>query len=305
MRSRRHAAAIGAFVLGGLALVVAALVTWGSGRLFRETVKYVCYFDGSVEGLEVGAPVKVRGVTIGKVLRVQIRYRQAPDDDRIPVFIELDVKRLVGLGGARPDSDVMPALVARGLRARLESQSLVTGTLFVNFGIFADSPVRLSELAPAGGFPEVPTVPSRLTELSASVTAIVSNLERTDIAAMVQSIAEAAGSIERLAGNPKLPQALAELEATLNAYSKLGSHIDANVEPLLAELKLAVVDARKALVGLDGAAGATSRLVAPEAPLSVRLSDALGEVSRAADAVRELADYLQRNPNSLLVGKSR
>jgi paraquat-inducible protein B len=291
--------------MGGLALVVAAAVIWGSGRLFRETAKFVCYFDGSVEGLEVGAPVKVRGVAVGKVVRIQIRYRQKPFDDRIPVFVEVDLKRLVGLGAQRPGPEMLKEFIARGLRARLESQSLVTGTLFVNLAVFPQTPVRLSEVDPEGGLPEVPTVPGQLTELSASVKGLITKLERADVGAMVQSIADAAGSVERLADGAKVPAALAQLRSTLNAYEKLGNHVDADLEPVLAELRLAVGDARKTLVGLDGAAGATSRLVAPEAPLSVRLGDALGEVSRAAAAVRELADYLQRNPNSVFVGKAR
>jgi paraquat-inducible protein B len=305
MHSRTSAAAIGAFVMGGIALVVAALVIWGSGRLFRETATFVGYFEGSVEGLEVGAPVKVRGVAVGKVVRIQIRYRQRPTDDRIPVFVEVDLKRLVGLGGVRPAPDTLAELVARGLRARLENQSLVTGTLFVNLGIFPQTPVKFSELAPEGGYPEVPTVPTELTEIGASLKAIIAQLERTDVAGMVQSIADAAGSVERLTHDAKVPEALAQLKATLGAYEKLGNHVDADLGPVLADLRQAVGDARMALVGLDGAASATSRLVAPEAPVAVRLSDALGEVSRAAAAVRELADYLQRNPNALLVGKAK
>jgi paraquat-inducible protein B len=305
MSSRGNAAAIGAFVLGAMALAVVAVLTWGSGRLFRETLTLVCYFDGSVEGLEVGAPVKARGVAIGKVVRIQLRYRQRANDLRVPVFLELDLKRLRGLGGERPSPQVLADLIGRGLRARLENQSLVTGTLFVDFGFYPRSPIVPAEIAPERGYPEVPTVPRPLEQLTDSLTAIASKIERIDFQAVAQSIAGAASSIDRLARTTKVPEAVAELSATLRTFDKLGQHADSDLPPLLAELRLAVADARSAFVGLGGAAGATSRLVAPEAPFSVRLNDALDEVSRAADAVRDLADFLQRNPNSLLVGKAR
>jgi paraquat-inducible protein B len=305
VRERTEAAAIGAFAIGAIALVFAAVVIWGSGRLFRETAKYVCYFDGSVEGLEIGAPVKVRGVAVGRVVRIQLRYRQRPTDDRIPVFLEVDLKRIVGLGVERPEPEMLRQLIARGMRARLESQSLVTGTSFVNIGNFPGTPVRYSEVEPDGGFPEIPTVPKPLAQVSESVTAIMSQLQSIDFAGLTRAFAGAASSIEYLAGSDAAGRTLDELATTLRAWRKLGRDVDTDLPPLVADLRRGIGDARKAVVGLDGAAGAASRLVAPEAPLSVRLGDALGEVSRAADAIRDLAEYLQRNPNSLIVGKAK
>jgi paraquat-inducible protein B len=303
MRKRTDAAVIGAFVIGAIVLGAAALVLWGSGRLFRETAKYVCYFEGSVEGLDVGAPVKARGVAIGRVVRVQLRYRQRRDDDRIPVFIEVDVKRLVESGGDRPGTPALARLVGRGLRARLESQSFVTGALFVNIGLYPGTPVIYSEVETEGGTPEIPTIPRALAGLTQSVSTIVSKLEAVDFSGMASAIAGAASSIDRLASRSDLSATLRETNATLESYRQLAGRLDTQLTALLGELRLTVGDARKAVVGLDGAAGAASRLVAPEAPLSVRLNEALGGVTRAADAVHDLADYLQRNPSSLLVGK--
>jgi paraquat-inducible protein B len=302
---RTDAATIGVFVIGALALIVTAIVVWGSGRLFRKTAEYVCYFDGSVNGLETGAPVKARGVAIGKVVRIWIRYRQAPTDDRIPVFIELDVNRLEDLGVALPAPQVNRELIARGLRARLESQSIITGTLFVNLAQFPNSPVVLSELDPAGGYPEIPTVPTQLAEVGRSATALLANLESVDFAGVVKSIDSAAASIDRLASPAGLPKALAEAVAMMESYQQLAHHLDAGISPLLAQLQGAAGDARMTLAGLNGAAGTSGRLVAPRAPQSAGLSEALTDVDRAANALRELAEYLRRNPSAPLVGKVR
>jgi paraquat-inducible protein B len=299
MRKKVDAATLGAFVVGAVVLVVVAVVVWGSGRLFRETEKFVGYFQGSVEGLEVGAPVKVRGVAIGRVTRIQLRFRQRLTDIRVPVFVEVDLKRLREVGGIDPE------LIARGLRARLEPQSLLTGTLFVNVDQYPGTPLHFSELDPEHGYPEIPTVPSQFAQLSDSVTAVLAQLQRSDVPGMVKAIEGAAVGIERLATNGKVPEALGEATSTLRSYQTLAHHLDVGLQPLVADLRGVVVDARKALVGLDGAAGAAQRMVAPEAPLTTRLGDALDEVGRAAEALRELADYLQRNPNAILVGKAR
>lgn len=305
MKKRRDAAVIGAFVVGGLALVVAAVLVLGSGRLFRERAKFIAYFEGSVEGLEAGAPVKVRGVTVGRVVRIQLRYRQREDDNRIPVFMDVDVKRLAGLGYALPGPEMIGQLIRRGLRARLESQSLVTGTLFVNVATFPGTPLHFSELDSAHGYPEIPTIPNQLAQLGQSATAVVARLQELDLPGMVRSIDRAAVSLADLVGSRDVMDVLTGAHATLDAYRRLARHVDGGVQPALAEVQATVGEARRTLLGVDKAAGAAGRLMAPEASLSVRLSEALSEVGRAASSVRELAEYLQRNPNSLLVGKAR
>jgi paraquat-inducible protein B len=303
---KRDAATIGAFVVGALALVVAAVLLWGSGRLFRQTAEYVCYFEGSVNGLEPGAPVKARGVPVGKVTGIQLSYRQRPDSDRLPVFIELDVKRLAELGLPDATSPQMhQAMIARGLRARLESQSIITGTLFVNLGMFPDTPIVLSQADQAGAYREIPTVPTPIAEVGKAATTLLTNLESLDLASAVQALQGAAVGFDRLVSSGNLPRALAEAVATMKAYRQLADNVDAGLSPLLAQLQAATGDARRTLGGLDGAAGAAGRLVGPQGHLPIRLREALTDVSRAANAVRELADYLRRNPNALLVGRSR
>src|SRR4051812_20646292 len=128
---------VGGFVLGALALIVAAIAVWGSGRLFERKYRYICYFPGSVNGLAVGAPVKYRGVPLGSVVEMRVVFEQSTEDTRIPVVIELYGKRAQALGVRRePDPRLVEELVKRGLRARLESQSLVTGQLYVNFDLY-------------------------------------------------------------------------------------------------------------------------------------------------------------------------
>lgn len=306
MAKRTDAATIGAFVVGAMVLFVVAIVIWGSGRFFRKTVDFICYFDDSVDGLTVGAPVKARGVVIGKVSRIRLRYRQRPTDPRIPVFIQLDIGRLAEFGvPLLPTQQDYDALIARGLRARLESQNLVTRSLFVNLWLFPGTPAIKSQVDTAGGYPEIPTVPKELSEVGKSATALLGNLEAVDFVGLASAISKAASSVERLVEQGSLPRAIAQVHTTMESYDRLEARLEAGLPPLIAQLQATTDDVRKTLVGLDGATAAAGQLIAPQAALSVRLNEGLVDFGRAANAVRDLAEYLRRNPNALIVGKPR
>ncbi|HZC46127.1 MAG TPA: MlaD family protein, partial [Candidatus Acidoferrum sp.] len=113
MGKRVNAATVGAFVLGGIGLILAAVVVFGSGNLFRKMHEFVIYFPGDVNGLRIGAPVKFKGVEIGQVKRIKLRLEQEVNRDngklradvRIPVIIELDEEKIVSHGGTEIDLD--------------------------------------------------------------------------------------------------------------------------------------------------------------------------------------------------------
>lgn len=269
---------VGAFILGGALLCVLAVAIWGSGRFFGRRYKYVCYFSGSVNGLAVGSPVKYRGVTIGQVTGMRIRYEQERDDSRIPVFIELNGKRLGELGVERePTRTLLEELIDRGLRARLDSQSFVTGQLYVNLDLFPDSPLILVH---ARGYAEIPTIPTPLEEATKSLSGLLAQLKQADIAGTARSLSSAIDGLDRIINTPAVARTLAELPSTVATIRKLVTNVDAGV-------------------------GQLGETLAVRGPVFVELQRALVDVQRAADAVRALAEFLQRNPNALIVGKKR
>ena len=81
MPRRFSSTAIGIFVMSGLALGVLALAVLGSGSLFSRPHRFICFFNGSLNGLKVGAAVKVRGVEIGSVS--EIRLRPTPSEGQL------------------------------------------------------------------------------------------------------------------------------------------------------------------------------------------------------------------------------
>jgi paraquat-inducible protein B len=267
---------VGAFVLGAALLTVAAVIIWGSGRLFDRRYGYVCYFPGSVNGLTVGAPVKYRGVRIGDVTAMRIRFQQPQDDVRIPVFIEVSSRLLRELGASDAATPkIVKQLIESGLRARLDTESFVTGQLYVNLDRFPGTPMNLMHLH--GGYPEIPTVPTPLEEVTKSLSGLVAQLKTADITGAARALLGAIEGINRLVNTPSIARTIAELPPTVAAV-------------------------RQAVQGVGQSLQSTLNV---RGPVFVEVERALVDVQRAADAVRELAEFLRRNPNALITGRKQ
>ena len=311
---------VGAFVVGALAIALAGLAVFGSGKLFRRTTQFVMVFGGSVNGLSVGAPVKFRGVQVGSVTQILLSLPgMTLPDLRIPVFIEIDQDLVSKLGGiinpAEPTS--LAALIDQGLRAQLQLESIVTGVLFVELDLFPDSPVNLF-LPKESGYLEIPTQPTLLQEASQTGADLIAKLRDVDYDGLVSSIRDAARSVGELAGSPELRQTLvAAREAMVSARDtlteirpripQLASGLDSASGRLQGSLKrfdstLGSLDT--ALGSLDVTLGSVNRIVDPRAPLVYQLTTTLGDLGAAAKSVRDLADYLDRNPSAIITGRS-
>jgi paraquat-inducible protein B len=301
-------ALVGVFVLGAVALVVAAVVVFGSGRLFRETEEFVLFFDGSVNGLEVGAPVKFRGVPIGSVTKILLRIKEeGPEPEpAIPVFVEIDTSRTttqLGVQADLGDPRVMRQLVyEQGLRAQLQTQSIITGVLYVGLDVHPGTPIvlRLPEGAP---YREIPTLPTTFETLFKEVRDIFAELRGTDLAGLVASAREAIRDLGALAGSPELKSAVTAANEALRSIDRLARNLDGEIEPLSESVKATLVSAETGLTQGKSALAGAADLLAPGSPFMHKLERALDEMAAAGRAVAALADYLERNPNALLVGR--
>jgi paraquat-inducible protein B len=185
MNKKISPAVIGAFVLGAVALIIIAILVFGSGRLFRQTRDFVLYFDSSVNGLRIGAPVKIKGVEIGSVkdIRLQLEKNKEP---KIPVIIELDLEKFTSRGATiavatAMDREALNKAIARGLRGQLEMESLVTGLLFIALDFFPGTPINLVQRTDGDyKYPEIPTLPTTLEQAKGAVTRIMNKLEDID-----------------------------------------------------------------------------------------------------------------------------
>jgi paraquat-inducible protein B len=320
---------IGVFVLGAIALLVIAVVVLGSGKFFRKTFKAVCFFEGSVGGLSVGAPVVFNGVRIGEVTDVVLRYDTRDLTATVPVYIEIDPQRMKTLG-PRPTSfeENLKLLIDHGLRARLELQSIVTGQLQVSFGFYPDRPAKF--VGTDQKYPEISTIPSTVQE-------ITKRIEQLPLEEMIKNIATAAEGINRLVNSPEITKTIqsvslaveeakgliqslksqtatltSSIDGTVKDIQKLAQDIDRQVEPLGPSIQRTLLSiektsdeagmtfrqAQQILAVLEGDIGEDSELM-------YELKKAVKEVGTAGKSIQGLAKSLERQPESLLFGKKK
>jgi paraquat-inducible protein B len=309
-RRRANPVLIGAFVLGALALGAFVVVVWGSGRWFRHTATFVSYFSGSVNGLNLGAPVKFHGVQIGSVTQIRSRLVQAatipPEEFRVPVWFDIDLQQLSELGGqpVKLDRARVDELISRGLRARLELESFVTGVLYFSLEFLPDTPVVLAHVDRPEIF-EIPTVPTTLEQASEVIAKFMTQIERSDIDTAVQSITAAVDGVNELVRSPEVTRAVTAARAALESIRRLSDTAEPRVQPMMRSVEATGAGARDSLRNLDAALADVQTLIDREGPLNVELTRTLVDLGEAARSVRDLASYLERNPNALLVGRPR
>jgi paraquat-inducible protein B len=302
MSRRANPALVGAFVLGALALAVAGITVFGSGRLFRESTPFVLYFEGGVHGLNPGAPVKFKGVEIGAVKRILLRFEQTPGDVTIPVFIEVDTQKFERAGlEADFAPEAIKTAIDQGLRARLESESLVTGLLFVNLDFFPGSVARF--VHPDGDVQEIPTLPTTIEQATLAVKQIVDRLQAIDLKALVETATQALTAVRDIAASGEVKQAVASLDRTLQSVETLSRSLDRSVGPLTESLRTTADRAQVLEAELQKTLDATRSLIEPGSPLSYQLQTTLQDVSAAARSVRSLAETLERDPSAVVRGR--
>ena len=158
MRRSANMTLIGAFVVGGILLILAAVILLGAGSFAGAKPTAIAYFEDSVSGLDIGAPVKFRGVTIGKVSQVLLRTSgQSAADYSVPVVMEFSPDLLTrrGIDQALLQKQGLRLSLEKGLRAKLQQQSVVTGVLYVELDYLPDTAYKLHD--PKGDLPEIPT----------------------------------------------------------------------------------------------------------------------------------------------------
>jgi paraquat-inducible protein B len=299
---------VGAFVVGAIALAVMGIVVFGSGRLFADTTPFVMYFSGSVDGLSVGSPVKFKGVEIGAVTSIQL---DLGEEARIPVWIEVDNKKIVARGADAWPSEAthLKSAVERGLRAQLNSQSIVTGLLFVQLDYHPEA-AAVFVTPPEAQLPEIPTIPTTLEQAQQAAGEIIANLRQIDFEGFGKALRASIDGINATVNAPglqkalqSLPDTLTSLNATLASVQRLSTNLDQRSGPLLASIQqaserstVAVEQARATLESVQGLADAGS-------PLAGQLVGVLEELRGTARSIRLLADYLERNPSALVRGR--
>ncbi|MEI6208405.1 MAG: MlaD family protein [Desulfuromonadales bacterium] len=256
---------------------------------------YLLVFTESVRGLPIGAPVDLRGVTVGEVSRINVELDPHRKKFSMPVEIQFYPERLrahyrkKAQGKAMSSRELLSALVEHGFRAQLRSGNLLTGQLYVAFDFFPKAPTAKIDWSKS--IPEFPTIAGSMEQFQTTLMQIVQKFEKMPL--------------EELAGDAR--QTIRTLDGTLKSAEILLKSLDTVIVPearsMLVDVRTSLADVRKTLDEARKALGEAKQTLSSEAPLQVDLREALREMSRAAQSLRMLGDYLERNPESLIRGK--
>lgn len=242
MTARANPTLIGAFIVGALVLLVGGVFLFGSGRLFQDNMDAVLYFDGDVQGLNVGAAVKFRGVRVGEVTSISTVVEPGSTEVRIPVTINVvGTRQLARQMAGNTRMNPFEFMIQEGLRGQLRTESLVTGLLFVQLDFYPDAPVDdLPLVDPATGLHRIPTVPTMLQEAQVTMRGLVEKLEKLPLADMLESLHGVLEGADKLLNAPGIQEAPARIETTLSELQSATRETNARLGPLLANATAAL-----------------------------------------------------------------
>lgn len=316
--SKPRSVVIGAFIVGALLLVFIALLFFSGGQLFSHKERVIMYFEGSVQGLQIGAPIKLKGVVLGEITDIQINFQSDDKNVLTAVTAELALQR-INRKGANVDQEFFEGAIQRGLRAQLNYQSFLTGLLYVELDFFPSMPAHLYGFQ--NDILELPTVGTEFEEISKNlqdlnIKGVINNLEKlsANIAKLVES-----GTVEKTLGSVKtaadsIDQTAISLRSDINNISQELTKTSSELTTLLhslnqqapaitQNLNSTLMQLQQSLAQFNNTAQTLDTTFAEDSPLVYQLNRTLKDVSRSANALRDLSDTLEQQPESLLRGK--
>jgi paraquat-inducible protein B len=321
MGSKVSPTIIGAFVVGAIVCMVAGVLLFGGGKFFQEKLPYVMFFDSSVEGLNVGAPVIFRGVQVGEVTEISA----IADPQTFDVIIRVKIEIVRGVLKASQEGQrlkdqrqVVQGLIQRGARASLRMQSFVTGLLYVALDFYPGTPIKLLGLDPT--HTELPTVPSDMDQLKANLQDALGELKKLPLETLFSELLGLLNRANSLLETPEIKQTLVSLHDVVDAAERLLQNADGQVSPLGTKLggaadaarvtlemaRTVLVDAQKLLRNVEGqvaplAGNANETLTAARGTLGqankslVKLTDTASPALKQAEQTLTGADAVIHN----------
>lgn len=329
MKTKVSPAVVGAFVIGAFALGILALLTFGGVNFFSKPQRFMVYFDESISGLDPGAPVKLGGLRIGRVVGLNIRYDEKTNRSVAAVECELSRNGLSDAQG-RPIDVTTPValqnLIVHGLRAQLNVQSYATGLVFVELDFLDPRQNPPPPPPPGEKLVVVPSVQSPISGFQNSLTEILNNLKKIDFGGLSQGFTalmadaqkkldavDLQGAVEQwkrtgaqlqtLAADPEFKRTFQNLNQAVTDLRTMIAHLDGEVQPTGQELRAALAQAQRTMASFNDTAQVAQRFINRNDVVGDQLADTLQHLDDAADAVKRLADFLERNPNALITGR--
>lgn len=310
--------AVGGFVVGTLVLALVLAIFFGGGHWWSSRERFVLIYDTSIKGLNVGAPVTIKGVKIGEVVDIKAHMYENSSSVLNSVVIEVDPDALEREGSTN-DAELMDELIRRGLRAQLKLQSLLTALLYVDVDFHPDKPAQYKDVKTR--YKQLPTTPTDLEQLTR-------DLESIDLNKLGENFQQIVSGVNQLINDKALQNlgqdvslTLASVRSAADQFNRQSAAFGERTAPLLAdgqqtlaelnrtlpqltrELEQTLVALREASVSLQKTAANTTYLTSEDSPLLYRVDRAADSVDRAAAQLNRLTESLERQPESLIYGK--
>ena len=320
---RANPTAIGSFLIGAVIIIIAGTAILAGNTWFTNRTTFVSYFKETVNGLEEGAPVKFQGAPVGTVSNIRIQIDERDKTFQVQVEYEIDIKSLRTQLGTYVNLSQQPVLdqqIKDGLRAQLQMESIVSGMLYIELNYRKDA--KPPELEPrATKWPEIPTTPSLMAALGTGAGSVVAEVVRVlfkvnemlaaiDIPEINAAVVASTQSVQRLVDAPELRAALkevpnmtAQLTRTMARVDTLAATANAAIDPMATDLKGATKEMHATLQSLRKTIDDTQGLLSTDSGLGFGLEAALVNLKDATNALRQLMNSLEQNPDMLLRGK--
>src|SRR6266446_947687 len=326
MSQKANPTLIGVFVFGAILIAAGAAVFFGAGDFFAKKQTLVSYFNQSVSGLSIGSNVKFKGVTVGKVTKVQLGFVGEDNPVYAKVFYEVDENFVVkefGTGGFNvnlSDPEAHAKRIGKGLRARLDFESLISGQLYVALDFIKTgvAPAEFHAETDEKAL-EIPVQPSDIDAILANLTKAIGNLGNVDFLAISKdlqslilsardgiialNLADLGKSLDNLVNGPDLKGALTSVKTSFDQLDATLKKLDKELDPISNNLNPTLEEAKKTMAQLQSATAHLDKMLSTNSPFRYQLDNALSQIGTAADSLRRLSEFLERNPNSIIFGR--
>ncbi len=338
MSVKANPVVVGGFVIGAIALIILSLLVLGSGRFFKDDLRLMAVFPGSVKGLHVGSPVLFRGVNIGSVTKIKLYHNHKTRQSLVPVYIDLKQEVLELINPDAEDDgltkeqalEFMVEMVKAGLHARLTMESLVSGRQMVEFEIQSGLPIELTGIDKR--YMEVPTTESDLNKLQNLLTSL-------PLTELTKSLVVTVTEINKLFATKDSKTIFDNINGTIRGSREFFDNLNNQVMPIAASMQKSLTSLENLLKKTDTQLSGTlnellnlsknlnqqltiltksgtqafdkseqtfaniNQIVDQESITRNRLENTLNELSRAAKSFRVFTEYLEQHPEALIKGK--
>lgn len=329
MKTKVSPAVVGAFVIGAFALGIIALLSFGGISLFSKPQRFAVYFDETIHGLDLGSPVKLRGVRVGRVVDLNVRFDEKAKKSVVMVLCEFNrsiVADGTGVAIDVSDRNALQGLIDQGLRAQLGVIGLATGLLYVELNFLDPAEFPDENRSPGAKYAVMPAVPSAISEFQSSFTQILADVKQVDFAGLSRELkgllastrqqvdgldlpglaaewTKAGKSVNDLMAGPEVKQAFVNLNDTLTDLRRVLARLDRQVGKTGDSLDATLEQTKTTLESFNASAVTARRFIEAQSGLGEEAARALAKLGDAAESVQRLTDYLERNPNALITGK--